>query len=139
VSEIREKQVVCAIIVENEKILISMRPSHVHLGDHWEFPGGKVERQESQVDALKREIREEIGLEIEVGKCLRSISHVYEDEQKKLILHFFLCKRTSGAPMTKEVSAFQWVAPEDLSLFRFPPADAELVRDLPNLLKEITQ
>lgn len=139
VSEIREKQVVCAIIVENEKILISMRPSHVHLGNYWEFPGGKVEENESHHAALKREIKEEVGLEIDIETCLRSISHVYESEEKKLGLHFFLCKRKGGEPVAKEVKAVQWVSPNDLKLFRFPAADEEMIRDLPKMLKDLAR
>lgn len=125
--------------MENGKILISMRPTHVHLGNYWEFPGGKVEQHESLKGALKREIREEIGLEVNVGECLRSISHHYENEDVKLNLHFFLCERTAGTPIAKEVSALQWVAPGDLKLFQFPPADADLIRDLPTLLKDFNR
>ena len=120
--------VVAAIIRRNKKILITRRPKHVHLPDLWEFPGGKVEPDESLEDALQREIREELGIEITVGDEYFFVEHQYPD--KSVALHFFECTPRKGEPRALHAAELRWVNPHDLVRYPFPEADAELIARL---------
>ncbi|PYS55464.1 MAG: 8-oxo-dGTP diphosphatase MutT [Acidobacteria bacterium] len=120
--------VVAAVIRDNGKILITQRFDHVHLPGLWEFPGGKVEAGESLEAALKREIREELGLEIAVEDEIFTIEHEYPT--KTVRLHFFNCSIIEGDPQPIEVADLRWVRPAELGQFEFPPADAGLIRIL---------
>ena len=117
--------VVAAIIRDNQKILITQRFDHVHLPGLWEFPGGKVEPDESLTAALEREIREELGVTILVGDEFFSVVHDYTP--KSVRLHFFNCSIIDGEPHPLEVADMRWVRPEELGQFEFPPADADLI------------
>ena len=117
--------VVAAIIRDNQKILITQRFDNVHLPGLWEFPGGKVEPDESLTAALEREIREELGVTILVGDEFFSVVHDYTP--KSVRLHFFNCSIIDGEPHPLEVADMRWVRPEELGQFEFPPADADLI------------
>ena len=120
--------VVAAIIRRNNKILITRRFANVHLAGFWEFPGGKVERDESLETALVREISEELGLTIQVDNEFFTIQHDYPDRSVRL--HFFNCSIIAGDPQALEVAAMRWVEARELNEFQFPPADAELINRL---------
>ena len=124
-NDLRSIVVVAGIIVHEGKVLITRRPSNVHLADLWEFPGGKVEHGESLHDALQRELREEIGIETIVHDEFFTITHRYPD--KLVELHFFNCFIRSGAPRALEVADFRWVNFIELPSFAFPEADRELI------------
>src|SRR5215468_598103 len=117
--------VVAAIVRNRGRILITRRPNHVHLPGLWEFPGGKVERGESLKAALRREIREELGVEIAVLNEFFSIDHHYPD--KSVRLHFFDCEIVSGEARALHASELRWVSPQELNTFSFPDADRELI------------
>jgi len=117
--------VVAAIIRDNQKILITQRFDNVHLPGLWEFPGGKVEPDESLTAGLEREIREELGVTILVGDEFFSVVHDYTP--KSVRLHFFNCSIIDGEPHPLEVADMRWVRPEELGQFEFPPADADLI------------
>ena len=117
--------VVAAIILDNQKILITQRFDNVHLPGLWEFPGGKVEPDESLTAGLEREIREELGVTILVGDEFFSVVHDYTP--KSVRLHFFNCSIIDGEPHPLEVADMRWVRPEELGQFEFPPADADLI------------
>jgi mutator protein MutT len=118
-------RVVAAIIRRDGKILITRRPDHVHLAGLWEFPGGKVEPDESMQHALTREIREELGVEIEVRDERFQIRHDYP--KRSVELHFFEASIVSGDPKPLDVSDLRWVSPSSLDQFDFPEADRELI------------
>ena len=120
--------VVAAIIRKEGQILITQRLDHVHLARLWEFPGGKVEPGETLEFALRREIREEIGLGIRVDDEFFTIDHDYSN--KPIRLHFFNCTVLKGKAQPLEVGALLWVNPQDLCNYQFPPADAELIAKL---------
>ena len=117
--------VVAAIIRDNQKILITQRFDNVHLPGLWEFPGGKVEPDESLTAALEREIREELGVTILVRDEFFSVVHDYN--ARSVRLHFFNCSIIDGEPHPLEVADMRWVRPEELGQFEFPPADADLI------------
>ena len=117
--------VVAAIIRRDGTILISRRPDHVHLAGLWEFPGGKVREHESLEDALRREIREELGIGIIVSEEYFSTTHHYGD--RSVHLHFFNCTIDGGEPRALDVAEFRWVEPHELRAYSFPEADAALI------------
>lgn len=117
--------VVAAIIRHEGKILITRRFDHVHLPGFWEFPGGKVEKNEPFHTALEREIREELGVTIQIADELFSVEHQYPT--KSVRLHFFNCTIPEGEPRPLEVADLRWVYPAELKQFQFPPADDKLI------------
>jgi 8-oxo-dGTP diphosphatase len=96
----------------------------VHLAGLWEFPGGKVRDAESHEHALRREMVEELGVDVEVGRLLLSTSHDYDD--RTVALHFYEC-RLLGIPVPRLGQQMQWVRRAGLRELQFPPADADLI------------
>lgn len=121
--------VVAAIIQRDGKIFATQR-GYGEWKDWWEFPGGKVESGESPEDALKREIREELNTEIEVGEFFHTVQYDYP--KFHLTMHCYLCTVVSGSLTLLEHEAARWLAPADLDSVRWLPADAEIIEKLKN-------
>jgi 8-oxo-dGTP diphosphatase len=119
--------VTAAVIERDGRVLVTKRPAGVHLEGHWEFPGGKSNPGESLQACLCRELREELNVEAEVGDELLSARHDYDD--RRVELHFFSC-RLGGDPVPQLGQQMRWAALEELAAMEFPPADAELIRQL---------
>lgn len=122
--------VVCAVLVRDGRVLLARRPAGKHLALKWEFPGGKVEPEESPVAALIREIREELGCEIEVIEALPPCLHDYERGTIELLP--FVCRLAAGSsePHPHEHVAIDWVEPADLLKHDLAPADVPVVTAL---------
>jgi 8-oxo-dGTP diphosphatase len=121
--------VVAAVIRGNDgRMLITKRFDESHLGGLWEFPGGKVEDGETLRSALVREIREELGVGIEVGRLVLEQKHAYPD--RRVHLHFFECRILDGAPVSKMARAMTWASPSELAHFEFPSANRRLLDKL---------
>ena len=122
--------VAAAVIVENECVLLTQRKAGTHLEGAWEFPGGKVEPGEDPRDALRRELKEEIGIDAEVGEILDVTFHRYDDANKSVLLLFFEATRAKGSPEPSpiDVAAFEWAHKEQLDPSRFPPADVAVLK-----------
>lgn len=110
--------------------MIAQRPTHKHLGSKWEFPGGKVESGESPPDALRREITEELGCEIEIGEPLPRFTHDYGTVLIEMLP--FLCALTpkSDAPHPHEHIAIKWVGLHEFDDLDLAPADWPVVARL---------
>ena len=121
--------VTAAIICRGGKILIAQRRSPEHLAGLWEFPGGRVEVGENLRSCLKREIAEELGIRINVGPLFLTVKHDY-GEHGSVLLHSFWCMQVSGEPAPSIHADVQWVTPEELSNYRFAPADIPIVERL---------
>jgi mutator protein MutT len=122
-------QIALAIIWRNDEILITKRRADAdHLANFWEFPGGKVKSEESHEDCAIREALEEVGIEIEVVHHHDIIA--WEYPERLVSLHPFNCRAVRGEPQAIEVADWKWVRPVDLKIEDFPPANAELIRDL---------
>ena len=121
-------EVSAALIFRDGKLLITQRHADAHLGGLWEFPGGKREPDETFEQCLARELREELGIEVEAGELFEEISHAYAE--KTVRLKFFVCKLISGKLRLLDCAAFKWVEKTELADFEFPAADARLLEKL---------
>lgn len=120
-------QVVAAVIERDGKLLITRRPEGRHLSGLWEFPGGKPEPGEALEDALRREIKEELGADVHPGERIETVEWEYPDKRVNLV--FFRCD-IRGEPRPLEGQEMAWVTPADLARYEFPPADAALIQRL---------
>lgn len=120
--------VAAALVFRDGKLLVTQRHAGAHLGGLWEFPGGKREPDETFEECLARELREELGIEVEVGDLLESLTHEYPE--KTVHLRFFRCRWKRYEPQALGCSAFTWITPPQLNDFAFPAADARLLNML---------
>lgn len=116
--------VVAAVIEDNDRFFLTTRQPGVHLAGMWEFPGGKIDPDESHADALKREIREELDAEIDVGELIFHTVHAYPDVT--VALYFYRCG-LRGAPRPRLGQEMRWVPRGELPSLGLPPADKELI------------
>jgi 8-oxo-dGTP diphosphatase len=123
------KQVVAALIIRDSKILVCQRTRHQTLPLKWEFPGGKIESDESPEAALRRELEEELGIEAEIGRKVAVIEHRYGNGAA-VTLQFFLVERFSGEIQNRIFRDIRWVSREEMPTFDFLEADVALVRDI---------
>jgi A/G-specific adenine glycosylase len=121
---------VTAGMIWNERgdLLIAQRPPEGLLGGLWEFPGGKQEPDETLPDCLKRELREELGIEVEVGDLFTVVQHGFT--HFKITLYAFTCRYVGGEPQRLGVHDFAWVKPDNLRRYSFGKADREVIRAL---------
>ncbi len=122
--------VVAGIIFDENRhsVLLARRKPKQHQGGLWEFPGGKQESGESQKEALRRELYEEIAIRPDAIKFRRSIEHCYND--KAVRLHFWDVNSFTGAPKGCEGQVLQWVLTGELAQFSFPAANRSIVEEL---------
>jgi len=122
--------VAAALVFVNQKLLITQRPPGGHLAGLWEFPGGKLEPDESWEDCLRRELLEELHYDVQVGHLFSEVVHHYPE--KSVRLRFFRCTPSipSSQPIAIGCSAFVWITQPELSRYAFPPADAKLLETL---------
>ena len=119
--------VVAAVIERDGSFLVTRRQPGVHLEGMWEFPGGKIDSTETHADALQREIREELDVDVVVGDLVLATSHPYPE--RTVVLYFYRCE-LSGTPRALLGQEVRWVRREKLAALDFPPADEELIRIL---------
>lgn len=120
---------VVAAVIENEngEILIAKRNLNKHQGGHWEFPGGKVEKSETNENAIIREIKEELNIDIEVKKYIGCKTHIYPE--KKVEISLFRCVWRSGEFKLLEHEDYAWVTNENILDYDLVPADLEIVKE----------
>jgi 8-oxo-dGTP diphosphatase len=122
-------QVVVAVIEDDDgHILISERQSGQHLAGLWEFPGGKVDADESLVQALKRELQEELGVAFAYSEFMCSIEHEYPE--KCVCLEVFYVRELKSKAQGIEGQAIRWVPKNELDAFSFPEANAVILEKL---------
>ena len=122
--------VAAGLVFRDGQLLVTQRRPGDHLGGLWEFPGGKVEPNETFEHCLVRELREELGIEVAVGKQIEEITHAYPE--KTVRLRFFHCTLLSGEPQPIHCHNLVWVTRQTLLTYQFPAADAKLIDRLQN-------
>ena len=119
------QNVVAAIIKKNNLYLIAQRNRHKHLGLKWEFPGGKVNPNETFEKALSREIKEELSISILIHNKIAEEN--FKDEKINVKLHYFICTHTSGLITLNEHENFAWVEKKDFDKYDFAEGDRDII------------
>ena len=117
--------VVAAVISDGDRFLVTRRQKGVHLEGYWEFPGGKIDPDETHAAALRREIREELDTDVDVGELLLTTTHTYPE--KTVTLFFYSC-RIVGTPRPLVGQEMKWIPRAELGTLTFPEADEELIK-----------
>ncbi len=120
------QKVTAALLERDGKILLARRKAGKHMGNRWEFPGGKLLPGESPEQALSRELQEELGIETRVGEYLGSAR--FADGSVELEVMLYRVEHLSGNFSLREHEALAWVEPEDLELYDLADSDRELVQ-----------
>ncbi len=124
----RVMEVSAGLVFRQGLLLITQRRPEAHLGGMWEFPGGKRQADESDENCLKRELTEELGIEVEVQELLNTITHEYG--ARTVRLKFFRCRWRRHEPRLLGCHDFAWIGVSQLTDYAFPPADARLLEIL---------
>jgi 8-oxo-dGTP diphosphatase len=119
--------VVCAIIANEGLVLACQRPSGKHLAGLWEFPGGKVEPDESKESALLREIHEELHIHLTILAALTPVE--WRDHHTHIILHPYHCQLSTGLPHPAEHAQIRWCSPSELAALDWAEADIPICRE----------
>ena len=131
VRHMKTIEVVAAIIIKGRQVFATRRGYGKWQG-WWEFPGGKIEAEECPQEALKREIREELDAEIEVGELLETVEWDYPDFH--LTMHCFICTLLSESMHLNEHEAAAWLTGDTLDSVKWLPADEELIQRIRNII-----
>ena len=126
-------KVVCGIIFKDNLVLICRRKPEKSLGGYWEFPGGKVEEAETHEDSLKRELVEELNLNVNIKRHFFDTVHHYENITIELIS--FICETENIATESTDHDQLDWVKVDDLLNWKLAPADIPIAKELIEKLK----
>lgn len=123
------------IINKDKQVLIAKRGSHQHQGDKWEFPGGKVEDGETSQEALSRELKEELGIEIQSAVHMMNIIHKYTDEKivTKVLIDVYEVNDWLEEALGREGQPLRWVEKCDLDQYTFPAANVKILGKIKKL------
>lgn len=131
-TDLPHKKIGVAVVVnEQQKILIDKRLPTGVMANMWEFPGGKIEPGETTLDCIQREIKEELGVKIEIDRHLIDITHSYP--KFIVTLSVYICYIVAGIPQPLECAEVRWVKLEELNDFEFPAANKAIISALENL------
>jgi 8-oxo-dGTP diphosphatase len=132
-DSLASKKIGVAVIRDDrDLILIDRRLAKGLLGGFWEFPGGKIEGNETVQECIKREILEEIGIDIAVDSHLITIDHTYS--HFRVNLQVYNCRYLSGQARAIECEEIRWVTIEELDNYTFPAANQEIIRALKDMV-----
>jgi len=127
-SNIKTIEVVAAVIFDADRRIFATQRGYGEWKDWWEFPGGKIEPNETPEQALRREIREELDADIQVGDLLRTIDYDYP--KFHLTMHCYRCTLADGHLTLLEHEAAKWLKPAELNSVKWLPADEDLINEL---------
>lgn len=114
-----------------QEIFITQRAADSHMAGFWEFPGGKIEQDETPEVALKRELLEETGIAVKEAVLLKVLEHTFTD--RIVTLSFYLVEEWDGKPFGREGQPMRWVKQSDLLAEEFPPANVAIIELLTHL------
>ena len=117
--------VVAAVLLKNNKFFIAQRNRNKHMGLCWEFPGGKVEKNENFEQALKREIKEELNISILINKKIGVEN--YQDNKINVKLHYYLCSHIDGEFILNEHEDSAWIAKNEFNKYNFAEGDKDII------------
>ncbi len=117
--------VAAGIILKDDKVLIAKRPDDKHMGGLWEFPGGKIESNETPLEGLIRELKEEINIDVKQAVLRQKIIHNYPT--KSVCLFFYIVSSYTGLAKGLEGQLVQWVSHSRIGQFNFPEANQTIV------------
>jgi len=120
--------VAAGVVSADGKILAARRKAGAHLEGLWEFPGGKLEKDESPQECLEREFHEELGVRVRAGRVLEVVHHRYAD--RNVLLLFYACELIEGDPRPLGCEELRWVEGRELESLDWAPADLSFVRRL---------
>ncbi len=120
--------VTAGIIRKGSKILIARRSPKKHLAGFWEFPGGKIEEDETLEECLSRELKEELGITVNVGEFFMENSHKYGENE--ILLKAFFCEYVLGDIVLNDHDKINWVEIIELENYQFAPADIPFIKAL---------
>ncbi len=118
------RDVVAAIIKKDDYFLLAKRNKEKYMGLKWEFPGGKVEKDESFEEALSREILEELNVNIEIHN--KVAEERYQDDEINIVLHYYMCSLIDTDIVLSEHEAIEWVKKQDFLNYEFVPGDGDI-------------
>ena len=121
-------RVVCGIVFKDDKVFICRRKPNKSLGGYWEFPGGKIEIGESNEDSMKRELLEELQMEVDLVKYFSSSQHHYENFSIDLIA--YTCNFRNWNLTLTDHDRYDWVSPSEILNWKLAPADIPLAKEL---------
>ena len=128
-KKIPHHQIAVGLIINDQnELLIALRPNDGMLGGLWEFPGGKKEKNESLKKTAARELKEELGVDVDVFKKFQELNHAYS--HFKITMHAFWCKIRDGEPTPKSSQKIMWVSLDDIGNYPFPKANKTLIEEL---------
>jgi len=127
-SDRRCIDVIAGALCDGPQVLIAQRPPGKHMAGGWEFPGGKLDPGEQSLQCLKRELKEELNVDVQSAEWLSECTHDYPDRRVRIEL--WLVNRFEGNPMPNEGQTIKWVDIDKLHLAGMLPADEPLVRKL---------
>jgi 8-oxo-dGTP diphosphatase len=126
--------VACALINEYGKVLINERPVGKDYAGYWEFPGGKVDEGETPEEAIIRELKEEINIDV-TGSCLAPLSFTEKQyDNYYVVVLLYVCRRWNGHIMPMEEQELAWVSPKEIDNFNLLPADKSFFANLRELI-----
>lgn len=114
-----------AIFDDQGRVLVAQRPPGKHLAGGWEFPGGKLEPGEERFEGLKRELWEELGIDVHAGEPMLCYDHQYPD--RLITLDLWLITRYTGVPHSREGQTLDWIAVRDLESAGLLDADKPMI------------
>ena len=123
----RQILVAAAVVLRAGRVLLTQRKQGTHLAGAWELPGGKVEPDEDPKHAVRRELREELGIEVDVGDILEVTFHRYPEKSVLLLFYEATLAEGSPEPRALDVAAVRWAAIDELRDELFPPADVAVL------------
>lgn len=121
-------QVCAAVIIDQDKVLITLRPEGKRFGGFWEFPGGKVDPGETPRQALVRELKEELDIEVKIDDIFKTVNHRYD--WGSVMILAYLCQWQGGTIKHLEVADHRWVTARQFTDYNILPADQPILQKL---------